>query len=126
MSFVTQDDVIELGEAIVAALWRELAGYEIAPGSTSPGRRAGASSPSTWKLLDRDHRPAVRRRLRCRRHRTVRVHRLVLPLNGHPSWLRLFLHRRRAAKRHTMQRQVGSKPRLPHALLHIGWRDPPM
>jgi len=29
MSFVTQDDVIELGEAIVAALWRELAGYEI-------------------------------------------------------------------------------------------------
>jgi len=29
MSFVTQDDVIELGEAIVAALWRELAGHEI-------------------------------------------------------------------------------------------------
>lgn len=29
MSFVTQDDVIELGEAIVGALWRELAGYEI-------------------------------------------------------------------------------------------------
>ncbi|HEY8534439.1 MAG TPA: aspartate--tRNA ligase [Micromonospora sp.] len=29
MSFVTQDDVIELGEAIVAALWRELAGYDI-------------------------------------------------------------------------------------------------
>ncbi|MEV4756775.1 aspartate--tRNA ligase [Micromonospora sp. NPDC049559] len=29
MSFVTQDDVIELGEAIVGTLWRELAGYEI-------------------------------------------------------------------------------------------------
>jgi aspartyl-tRNA synthetase len=29
MSFVTQDDVIELGEAVVTALWRELAGYEI-------------------------------------------------------------------------------------------------
>src|SRR5262245_30223650 len=29
MSFVTQDDVIELGEAIVAALWRELGGHEI-------------------------------------------------------------------------------------------------
>jgi aspartyl-tRNA synthetase len=29
MSFVTQDDVIELGEAIVAALWRELAEHEI-------------------------------------------------------------------------------------------------
>jgi aspartyl-tRNA synthetase len=30
MSFVTQDDVIELGEAIVGALWAELAGYRIA------------------------------------------------------------------------------------------------
>jgi aspartyl-tRNA synthetase len=29
MSFVTQDDVIELGEAIVGALWRELAGHAI-------------------------------------------------------------------------------------------------
>ncbi len=29
MSFVEQDDVIELGEAITAALWRDLAGYEI-------------------------------------------------------------------------------------------------
>jgi aspartyl-tRNA synthetase len=29
MSFVSQDDVIELGEAVVAALWRELAGHEI-------------------------------------------------------------------------------------------------
>ncbi|HEX7747095.1 MAG TPA: aspartate--tRNA ligase, partial [Micromonosporaceae bacterium] len=29
MSFVTQDDVIEQGEAIVAALWRELAGFDI-------------------------------------------------------------------------------------------------
>jgi aspartyl-tRNA synthetase len=29
MSFVEQDDVIELGEQIVAALWRDLAGYEI-------------------------------------------------------------------------------------------------
>jgi len=29
MSFVEQDDVIELGEEIVAALWRELAGYEV-------------------------------------------------------------------------------------------------
>ena len=29
MSFVSQDDVIELGEEIVSALWRELAGYEI-------------------------------------------------------------------------------------------------
>jgi len=29
MSFVEQDDVIELGETITAALWRELLGYEI-------------------------------------------------------------------------------------------------
>jgi aspartyl-tRNA synthetase len=29
MSFVTQDDIIELGETIVRALWSELAGYEI-------------------------------------------------------------------------------------------------
>ena len=29
MSFVTQDDVIELAEEVVAALWRELSGYEI-------------------------------------------------------------------------------------------------
>ncbi len=29
MSFVTQDDVIELGEAVVGALWSELAGHEI-------------------------------------------------------------------------------------------------
>jgi aspartyl-tRNA synthetase len=29
MSFVTQDDVIDLGEEIVGALWRELAGHEI-------------------------------------------------------------------------------------------------
>jgi aspartyl-tRNA synthetase len=29
MSFVTQDDVIDLGEAIVSALWEELAGYRI-------------------------------------------------------------------------------------------------
>jgi aspartyl-tRNA synthetase len=29
MSFVTQDDVIDLGEALVGALWKELAGYEI-------------------------------------------------------------------------------------------------
>lgn len=29
MSFVTEDDVIDLGEAIVAALWKDLAGHEI-------------------------------------------------------------------------------------------------
>ncbi|OKI63932.1 aspartate--tRNA ligase [Micromonospora sp. CB01531] len=29
MSFVTEDDVIELGEAIVSALWSDLAGHEI-------------------------------------------------------------------------------------------------
>src|SRR5205814_8494321 len=29
MSFVTQDDVIDLGEAIVSALWAELAGHAI-------------------------------------------------------------------------------------------------
>jgi aspartyl-tRNA synthetase len=29
MSFVTEDDVIDLGEAIVSTLWRELAGHEI-------------------------------------------------------------------------------------------------
>ncbi|MEV7226131.1 MULTISPECIES: aspartate--tRNA ligase [Polymorphospora] len=29
MSFVVQDDVIELGEAIVGALWKDLAGHEI-------------------------------------------------------------------------------------------------
>jgi aspartyl-tRNA synthetase len=28
-SFVTEDDVIDLGEQVVAALWRELAGYEV-------------------------------------------------------------------------------------------------
>ncbi len=30
MSFVDQDDVMELGETVTAALWKELAGYEIA------------------------------------------------------------------------------------------------
>ncbi|HEY0700624.1 MAG TPA: aspartate--tRNA ligase, partial [Micromonospora sp.] len=30
MSFVTQEDVIDLGEAIVGSLWKELAGHEIA------------------------------------------------------------------------------------------------
>jgi aspartyl-tRNA synthetase len=30
MSFITQDDVIDLGEAIVAALWSELAGHTVA------------------------------------------------------------------------------------------------
>src|SRR5205823_14931416 len=30
MSFVDQDDVIELGEEVIAALWRELAQHEIA------------------------------------------------------------------------------------------------
>lgn len=29
MSFVTQDDVIELGEALVSALWKDLAGYQV-------------------------------------------------------------------------------------------------
>ncbi|RKN40276.1 aspartate--tRNA ligase [Micromonospora endolithica] len=29
MSFVTEDDVIDLGEAIVAALWKDLAGHQI-------------------------------------------------------------------------------------------------
>ncbi|TQS41608.1 aspartate--tRNA ligase [Cryptosporangium phraense] len=29
MSFVTQDDVIAVGEAVVSAIWREVAGYEI-------------------------------------------------------------------------------------------------
>src|SRR5919107_3817655 len=29
MSFVTQDDIIELGEAIVARLWQELAGHTV-------------------------------------------------------------------------------------------------
>ncbi|MEV6524820.1 aspartate--tRNA ligase [Longispora sp. NPDC051575] len=29
MSFVTQEDIIELGESIAAALWRELVGYEM-------------------------------------------------------------------------------------------------
>ncbi|HEV2087867.1 MAG TPA: aspartate--tRNA ligase [Cryptosporangiaceae bacterium] len=29
MSFVTSDDVIALGEAVIAAIWREVAGYEI-------------------------------------------------------------------------------------------------
>ena len=29
MSFVEQDDVIELGETVVAALWKDLAGYDI-------------------------------------------------------------------------------------------------
>ncbi|MFG3699259.1 aspartate--tRNA ligase [Micromonospora sp. NPDC047620] len=29
MSFVTEDDVIDLGEAIVSALWKDLAGHEI-------------------------------------------------------------------------------------------------
>jgi len=30
MSFVEQDDVLEVGEAVVSRIWRELAGYEIA------------------------------------------------------------------------------------------------
>ena len=29
MSFVTREDVIAVGEAIVSTLWREIAGYEI-------------------------------------------------------------------------------------------------
>jgi aspartyl-tRNA synthetase len=29
MSFITQDDIIDLGQALVSALWSELAGYEI-------------------------------------------------------------------------------------------------
>jgi aspartyl-tRNA synthetase len=29
MSFITQDDIIELGEALVAALWGELGGFEV-------------------------------------------------------------------------------------------------
>jgi aspartyl-tRNA synthetase len=57
MSFVTQDDVIELGEAIVARLWRELAGHEI----TTPIPRL------TWHEAHgpvrlRQARPALRRR----------------------------------------------------------------
>ncbi|GAB3958714.1 hypothetical protein GCM10027614_76750 [Micromonospora vulcania] len=38
MSFVTEDDVIDLGEAIVSTLWKDLAGHEISgPIRGSPG-----------------------------------------------------------------------------------------
>ena len=57
MSFVTQDDIIELGEEIVTRLWSELAGHEI----HSPIPRI------TWTRRDepvrlRQARPALRRR----------------------------------------------------------------
>ena len=41
MSFVEQDDVIELGEAVIAALWSELAGYEIPPADPAADLRRG-------------------------------------------------------------------------------------
>ena len=47
MSFVDQDDVIELGEAVVGALWSELAGYEI------PGRSRGSPTPRRWPATGR-------------------------------------------------------------------------
>ena len=43
MSFVTQDDVIELGEAIVAALWQELAGSR-----DHRGRSRGSPGTTRW------------------------------------------------------------------------------
>ena len=42
MSFVTQDDVIELGEALVKALWEELAGV-------TRRRRRSRGSPGTTR-----------------------------------------------------------------------------
>ncbi len=43
MSFVTQDDVIDLGEAIVAALWEELAGV-----TSRRGRSRGSPGTTRW------------------------------------------------------------------------------
>ena len=61
MSFVEQDDVIELGEAIVGALWSELAGYEIPrpiPRLTyaEAMARYGSDKPDL-RFADRAHRP---------------------------------------------------------------------
>ena len=69
MSFVEQDDVIELGEAVIAALWSELAGYEIPrpiPRLTyaEAMARYGSDKPDL-RFGDRAHRA----------HRVLRRHR---------------------------------------------------
>lgn len=50
MSFVTEDDVIDLGEAIVAALWSDLAGHEI------PARSRGSPGTTRWRGTARTSR----------------------------------------------------------------------
>ena len=83
MSFVTQDDVIELAEEIVAALWSELAGVrDLAPiprltwhdamaryGSDKPDLRYGLELIDLTDYLHRHRVPGVRRRHRGRRLR---------------------------------------------------------
>ena len=78
MSFVEQDDVIELGEAIVGALWSELAGHEIPrpiPRLTyaEAMARYGSDKPDL-RFGDRAHRP----------HRVLRGH----PVPGVPGPVR--------------------------------------
>ena len=80
MSFVTREDVIAVGEAIVSTLWREIVGYEIPMplprmtyadalaryGSDKPDLRFGLELTDLIGLLRRDRVPgfpgAVRRR----------------------------------------------------------------
>ena len=50
MSFVTQDDVIELGEAIVSSLWKDLAGHEIR------GRSRASPTTRQWTATARTSR----------------------------------------------------------------------
>ena len=63
MSFVEQDDVLELGEAVVRAIWAGTIGHEIARDPADDLRRGDAP------LRHRQARPALRRRA----HRADRV-----------------------------------------------------
>ncbi len=89
MSFVTQDDIIELGEEIVARLWGELAGVPGADarsrgspghdamaryGSDKPDLRYGVELTELTDYLARHRVPGVRRRDRRRRLRRRRGH----------------------------------------------------
>ena len=70
MSFVTQDDVIELGEEIVVALWRELAGLRVSaadPADHLARRdgpvRLGQARPALRRRAHRAHRLPARHRV---------------------------------------------------------------